>query len=130
MTVTIAVDSLFERLTGKTLSVQSVLSSKIKDTVVDITYGASDTYTTNGLVVDLSLGGRISQILDCVPISNNKGLHLEYVPTADRDAKLGKIKCYGVDPASAGGAVVGFSELPSSSSQVNSLSIKVRVRGV
>lgn len=129
MANTVAVNSDWENLTGKTLSIQSELTSKLKTTVVDVTYGACDTYATNGNTVDLSLGGRISTIIEASIISNDGGLLLEYVPAAGGAAATGKIKAYGTDPAAAGGAVAAFIELPNAAADVNSLAIKIRVVG-
>jgi len=129
MANTVAVNADWEDLTGKTLSIQSELTSKLKTTVVDVTAGACDTYTTGGITVDLSLGGRIKNIIEASIISNDGGLLLEYVPAAGGAAATGKIKAYGTDPAAAGGAVAAFAELANSSSDWSSLGIKIRVVG-
>lgn len=129
MTLTVAVDSTYQKLTGKTLFVQSLLASRIKEADVVVTFGASDTYTTGGVTVDLSLNGRITTILDVTPISNDKGVHVQYVPATASAAATGKVKLWGIDPAAGGGAVGAFSELASSSAVVNSMVLKLRVRG-
>ena len=129
MANTVAVDSNQQKLTGKTLSVQSELTSKLLTTVVTVTYGACDTYTTGGCVVDLSLGGRITTIISAIIVSNDVGALLEYVPGAGNAAALGKLKAYGSDPAAGGGAVVVFPELASSSAGVNDMIVKIRVVG-
>ena len=82
MTITIAQNALHKSLTGKTLSIQSELTSKLKSVVVDITYAAGDNYVTNGNVVDLSLGGRIGTVIGAQIFDGNKGLVLQYVPAA------------------------------------------------
>jgi hypothetical protein len=129
MAITVAVDSNQEKLTGKTLSIQSELTSKLLTTVVDVTVGACDNYATSGVTVDLSLGGRVSTIIEASIISNDAGLLLEYVPAAAGAAATGKVKAYGVDPAAAGGAIVAFPELPNASTEINSMTFKVRVVG-
>jgi hypothetical protein len=129
MAVTVAVETNQQKLTGKTLSVQSELTSKLLTTVVTATYGACDTYTTAGCTVDLSLGGRITTIIEASIISNDGGLLLEYVPAAGGAAATGKLKAYGTDPAAAGGAVAAFPELASSSTDVASMVVKIRVVG-
>jgi hypothetical protein len=129
MALTVAVDSRFQNLAGKTLSIQSVLTSKIKDVSTVITFGATDDYSSDGNIVDLSLGGRIKTILDVTPISNTKGLLLEYVPDTNNEAVSGKLKCFGVDPAASGGAVVGFTELADASTTTRDMVVKLRVRG-
>lgn len=132
MANTVAVNSDWENLTGKTLSIQSELTSKLKTTVVDVTVGAADTYSTNGITVDLSLGGRISTIIEASIISNDKGLLLEYVPAALGAAATGKVKAFGYindDSAGTNTTPEAFSELAASSAIVNSLAIKIRVVG-
>ena len=132
MANTVAVNSDWEKLTGKTLSVQSELTSKLKTTVVDVTLAGSDTYSTNGVTVDLSLGGRISTIIEASIISNDKGLLLEYVPAALGAAATGKIKAFGYinyDSAGTNTTPEALSELANASAIVNSLAIKIRVVG-
>jgi len=132
MANTVAVNSDWQNLTGKTLSIQSELTSKLKTTVVDVTFAGSDTYSTNGVTIDLSLGGRISTIIEASIISNDKGLLLEYVPAALGAAATGKVKCFGyINDDSAGVNVTpeAFSELAAASAIVNSLAIKVRIVG-
>jgi hypothetical protein len=131
MANTVAVNSDWQNLTGKTLSIQSELTSKLKTTVVDVTFAAGDTYSSCGVTIDLSLGGRISTIIEASIISNTKGLLLEYVPAALGAAATGKVKCFGYINDSAGVNVTpeAFSELAASSAIVNSLAIKVRVVG-
>lgn len=130
MAITVAVDAREQNVTGKTLSIQSKLTSKLKESTITVTFGAGDNYATGGNTVDLSLGGRISTIHSVVFCSNDKGVLLQYVPSANNVASTGKFKAYGVDPGAAGGAVVGFVELPSSSTVVNSMVVNVIVRGV
>ena len=132
MANTVAVNSDWQNLTGKTLSIQSELTSKLKSTVVDVTFAAADTYSTNGVTIDLSLGGRISTIIEASIISNTKGLLLEYVPAALGAAATGKVKAFGYINDDAGGVNVtpeAFSELANASAIVNSLAIKIRVVG-
>jgi len=103
MANTVAVDTNLKSLAGKTLSVQSELTSKLLTTQVTVTYAACDTYTTGGCTIDLSLGGRITTIISATIISNDVGALLEYVPAAGGAAATGKLKAYGVDPAAGGG---------------------------
>ena len=132
MANTVAVNSDWENLTGKTLTVQSELTSKLKTTVVDVTFGACDTYTSCGVTVDLSLGGRIGTVIEASIISNDKGLLLEYVPATGGAAATGKIKAYGYindDAAGVNTTPEAFNELDNASAIVNSLAIKIRVVG-
>ncbi len=129
MANTVTVDSNQQSLTGKTLSIQSELTSKLLTTVVDVLVGACDTYATCGITTDLSLGGRIKTIIEASIISNDGGFLLEYVPAALGAAATGKIKVRGVDPANAGGAITFFPEIANASALVASLGIKIRVVG-
>ena len=129
MANTVAVDSNQQSLTGKTLSIQSELTSKLLTTVVDVTVGACDTYATGGITTDLSLGGRITTIIEASIISNDGGFILEYVPAAAGAAATGKFKFRGVDPADAGGAIVSFPEIANASALVQSVAYKVRIVG-
>lgn len=124
----ISVPSLYQSLTGKTLTVQSQLTSKIKDVPVTCTYSVDQNYVTGGNTCDLSLGGRIKDIIDVLVVSNDKGLKIDYV--AGTNASNGKLKCRGCDPADIGGAVVGFPELPNASTETNSMIVRLLVRGV
>lgn len=129
MAITIAVDSQYERLTGKTLSAQSVLTSKVKEAFVTVTYGGSDTYTTGGNTVDLSLGGRIKTILGVVFLSNTSGGFITYVPSAGNVASTGKFKVWGTNEAAAGGAITPLDEIASGSTTLQSTTVNCLVYG-
>jgi hypothetical protein len=129
MAITIAQNALHKSLSGKTLSIQSELTSKLKSVVVDITYAAGDNYATNGNVVDLSLGSRIGTVIGAQIFDGNKGLLLQYVPSATNAAATGKIKCYGEDHTAKGSAARAFAELANASTIVNSMTCKIRVLG-
>ena len=129
MAITIAHNADHKSLTGKTLSIQSELTSKLKTTVVDVTYGASDNYATNGNTVDLSLGSRINTIIGASIIHCNKGLLLQYAPAAAGAAATGKIKAFGHTPTSATATVVALEELDNADTAVNSMTIRIRIIG-
>ena len=129
MAITIIQNANHKSLTGKTLSIQSELTSKLKSVVVDITYAAGDNYVTGGNVVDVSLGSRISTVIGAEILDGNKGLLLQYIPSATNAASTGKIKCYGEDHTAKGSAVRAFAELASASTAVNSMTCKIRVLG-
>jgi hypothetical protein len=129
MAITIAQNSDHKSLTGKTLSVQAELTSKLKSCIVDVTYGASDNYATNGNTVDLSLGGRISTVIGAEILHSSAGLLLQYAPAAAGAAATGKIKAYGHTPTSATATVVALEELDNADTAVNSLTIRIRVFG-
>ena len=129
MAITVAQNSDHKSLTGKTLAVQAELTSKLKSVVVDVTYGASDNYATNGNTVDLSLGGRISTVIGAEILHANKGLLLQYAPATAGAAATGKVKAYGHTPTSATATVVALEELDNADTAVNSMTIRVRVTG-
>jgi hypothetical protein len=129
MAITIIQNANHKSLTGKTLSIQSELTSKLKSVVVDITYAAGDNYVTGGNVVDVSLGSRISTVIGAEILDGNKGLLLQYIPSATNAASTGKIKCYGEDHTAKGSAARAFAELASASTAVNSMTCKIRVLG-
>ena len=129
MAITITQNSDHKSLTGKTLAVQAELTSKLKSCIVDVTYGGSDTYATNGNTVDLSLGGRIKRVIGAEILHSNKGLLLQYVPAAAGAAATGKIKAYGQSAQGSSSDTVAFEELEASDALVNSLTIRIRVIG-
>ena len=129
MAITIIQNANHKSLTGKTLSIQSELTSKLKSVVVDITYAAGDIYATGGNVVDVSLGSRIRTVIGAEILDGNKGLLLQYIPSATNAASTGKIKCYGEDHTVKGSAARAFAELANASTAVNSMTCKIRVLG-
>jgi hypothetical protein len=129
MAITIIQNANHKSLTGKTLSIQSELTSKLKSVVVDITYAAGDNYAVGGNVVDVSLGSRISTVIGAEILDGNKGLLLQYIPSATNAASTGKIKCYGEDHTAKGSAARAFAELANASTAVNSMTCKIRVLG-
>tara|TARA_R110001606_G_scaffold387951_1_gene552987 strand:- start:230 stop:622 length:393 start_codon:yes stop_codon:yes gene_type:complete len=129
MAITIIQNANHKSLTGKTLSIQSELTSKLKSVVVDITYAVGDNYLTGGNVVDVSLGSRISTVIGAEILDGNKGLLLQYIPSATNAASTGKIKCYGEDHTAKGSAARAFAELANASTAVNSMTCKIRVLG-
>ena len=129
MAIAIIQNADHKSLTGKTLSIQAELTSKLKSTIVDVTYGGSDNYATNGNVVDLSLGSRISTVIGAQILHCNKGLLLQYAPAAAGAAATGKIKCFGQTPTSATATVVALEELDNADTAVNSMTIRIRIIG-
>jgi|TARA_B110000196_G_scaffold16545_1_gene13054 hypothetical protein len=129
MAITIAQNALHKSLSGKTLSIQSELTSKLKSVVVDITYAAGDNYTVGGNVVDLSLGNRIGTVIGAQIFDGNKGLVLQYAPSATNAAGTGKIKCYGENHAAKGSAPRALLELEAANTATNSMTCKIRVLG-
>ena len=98
MAVVTTVNCDWEAITGKTLSQQSVLTSRMKQVVVCVAIGA-DTYPMcdTGYTVDLSLGGRISTIIRAIPEDLevcNTLLRAQYVPAACGAAATGTLHYY------------------------------------
>ena len=129
MAIAIIQNADHKSLTGKTLSIQAELTSKLKSTIVDVTYGSSDNYATGGNVVDLSLDSRISTVIGAQILHCDKGLLLQYVPAAAGAAATGKIKCFGHTPTSSTATVVALEELDSADTAVNSMTIRIRIIG-
>ena len=129
MAITVAQNSDHKSLTGKTLTVQSQLTSRLRTAIVDVTYGGSDNYATNGNTVDLSMGGRISTVIGAEVLHTSAGLLLQYVPAAAGASATGKIKAYGHTPTSSTSTVVAFEELDNADTAVNSMTIRVRITG-
>ena len=129
MAIAIIQNADHKSLTGKTLSIQAELTSKLKSTIVDVTYGGSDNYATNGNVVDLSLGSRISTVIGAQILHCNKGLLLQYAPAAAGAAATGKIKCFGHTPTSTTATVVALEELDNADTAVNGMTIRIRIIG-
>ena len=129
MAITIAQNTDHKSLAGKTMSVQSELTSKMRTAIVDITYGASDNYATNGNTVDLSMGGRIGTVIACEVLHSNKGLLLQYAPATGGAAATGKLKAYGHTPTSSTTTVIALEELDDADTAVNSMTVRCRIIG-
>lgn len=99
-TLTIAVNSDYQSLVGKTLHIQAELTSKLKVAIVDITYDTV-VYDTNGNLVDLSLDGRLKTIIAVEVLEVTTGHVGTYIHGANSAAALGKLKLYEAGTASA-----------------------------
>ena len=62
MTITIAENTCYEKLVGKEFTVQGLLTSQVKVSLVCVTYASCEDYDLNGNVIDLTLGGRFKTI--------------------------------------------------------------------
>ena len=106
---TVAVQTDWQSITGKTLSSQSLLTSKLKIVRVTVTNACAGCYATGGCITDLSLGGRLTKVLAVVPLHNSEGYYVEYVEGAANDAALGKLLLRGdLDTATN---AIGFTEI-------------------
>jgi len=101
MTLTITVNSNYEKIAGKTLTMQAELTSPMKTAIVDVVYAACEDYDIAGNVVDLSLGGRFSTIIAVEVMETTVGLVAQYVHAAADAAATGKLKLYEAGTASA-----------------------------
>ncbi|MBT3993908.1 MAG: hypothetical protein HOF02_07650 [Gammaproteobacteria bacterium] len=100
MTLAIAVNSDYQSVTGKTLSIQAELLSKLKTAIVDVTYTSED-YDIAGNVLDLTLDGRLTTIIAVTVLEVSTGNIPQYVPAALGAAATGKLKLYESGTASA-----------------------------
>lgn len=100
MAITALVNSDYQSITGKTLSTQAELLSKLKVAIVDVTYTTED-YDIGGNVVDLSLGSRIDTIIACEVLEVSTGHSIQYVAGTAGAATLAKFKIYESGTASA-----------------------------
>jgi len=100
MTLAIEVNSDYQSVTGKTLSIQAELLSKLKTAIVDVTYTSED-YDIAGNVLDLSLDGRLTTIISVEVLEVSIGIVPQYVPAAAGAAATGKLKIYEAGTASA-----------------------------
>lgn len=100
MAVVTTVNCSWQDLTGKTLSTQSKLNSKMLEVVVCVAIGACNYPMCNtGYTVDLSLQGRITTIIKATPEDlevTNTLLRAQYVPAACDAAATGTLHYYEV----------------------------------
>jgi len=101
MTLVISLNSDYTNITGKTLSFQAELNSKLKTAVVDVVYASCEDYDIGGNIVDLSLCGRFSTIIAVEVMETTIGVVAQYVHGANDAADLGKLKLYESGTASA-----------------------------
>ncbi len=98
MAVVTTVNCDWQNITGKTLSHQSVLTSKMKEAVVCVAIGSCNYPMCNaGYVVDLSLCGRITTIISATPENlevSDTLLIAQYVPDCAGAAATGTLHYY------------------------------------
>ena len=131
MAITSTVNSNWEDLTGKTLSVQSKLTSKLKEVVICVAIGMCAYPMCNaGYTVDLSAGGRIDTIVYAQPrnleVGTNTLLVSDYVPAACDAAATGTLHFYEGD---ANASAVPLSELPACATDAQCSTVKFYVIG-
>ncbi len=121
MAITQAVTE-WEGIVGKNFDAQSLISQARKLLIykVTVTYDGSQNYVTGGNLVDLLARGA-KTIVTAMCTRSSKGFVVSYIPST------GAIQLFGVDPAAAGGAIVAFPELPSASTETQSLVLEFLV---
>lgn len=131
MAIVASLVSSFETLNDdRSLALKPNAASREREAIVDVTFGGSDNYATNGVTVDFSVIRKFTQVYAVEVLHTTKGVIASYVPASGNDAATGKIKMFGVDPAAAGGAIVDLPELPNASTVTNSLVLRCRIRGI
>ena len=130
MAVVTTVNCDWQNITGKTLSHQSVLTSKMKEAVVCVAIGACNyPMCDTGYTVDLSLCGRITTIISATPehleVSNTL-LVAQYVPDCCNEAATGTLHYYEV---AAGACPLPMSELPACESCAACTTVKFHIIG-
>jgi len=131
MAVVASLVSSFESLNDdRSLALKPNAASREREAVVDVTFGGSDNYTTNGVTVDFSVIRKFTRVYAVDILHVTKGIICSFVPATADAAATGKIKMFGVDPAASGGAITNLPELPNASTATNSLVIRCRIRGI
>jgi|FLOH01.1.fsa_nt_gi hypothetical protein len=100
MTLTAVVNSDYQSITGKTLSIQAELTSKLKTAIVDVAYVTED-YDLGGNVLDLSLDGRLKTIIAVEVLEVSTGNSVQYIHGAASAAALGLLQIFESGTASA-----------------------------
>ena len=128
MAIVETVNSDWVGITGKTLSIQSKLNSKMLETIVDVVVGCADTYPMcqGGIVTDLSACGRLATILyaDIFNVSNS--LQGQYNPAACCAAATGTVVFSDELP---GASAVALAEIAGCSAAIQCMTFRVHVIG-
>ena len=128
MAITSTTNSTWEKVFGKQKKLNQVLATgKAGIFEVSVAITASTTYSTNGVVVDLSDGGRFDNIVTALVV-DSQGFVAAYIPDATRTATGGKLKLWGEEQVS-GATTPGpvLNELANSSSAIQNLTFKFLV---
>lgn len=119
MTLTIALNTTFNHLTGGSLARKQNASSRENEAVVDITFGAGDNYVTGGVVLDFSQIRKFKQVYSCEIVHKSFGRQMSFVPAAGNDSATGKLKIWHTDG----------NELSSGNTGTQSMTLRVIIRG-
>jgi len=124
MAVVETVNTNWRNLTGKTNSRQSALTSKLRETVIDVTIGCTDTYPTGGIVTDLTACGTITTIITASVNEISTGFVGQYNPIACDAAACTTIQFY-----EGSGAGATLTELCCGNTDIRCVTFKVHVIG-
>lgn len=131
MAVVSTINSDWSTVTGKTLSVQSKLVSKMLETVICVAIGACAYPACNaGYTVDLSASGRITTIISAIPndaeVGTNTLIISQYVPAAAGAAATGTLHFY---ESTANACNIPLAELPACATCAQCETVKFHVIG-
>jgi len=130
MAIVSTINSDWTSITGKTLSIQSKLVSKMKEVVICVAIGACAYPMCNtGYTVDLSAGGIITTIIEATPrnleVTGDTLLVSDYVPAACDAAATGTLHFY----ETAAVVDLPLDELDACSALAQCLTVKFHVYG-
>jgi hypothetical protein len=96
MAIIITPTNQFKHLNGDpTYSIKPGGIGREREIIADVEITGGTTYSTNGILVDFSSIARFREVYLCNVVQGHNGMLPEFVPGADDDAALGKIKLYG-----------------------------------
>lgn len=92
---TVAVNTTWAHISDdRSMRIKQNSSSLEKEAVVDITFASTDTYTTGGLLVDLTVIRNFKTVYFCDIVFNGYVLPINFVAGANNSAALGKFKAF------------------------------------
>lgn len=98
MAITLSLNTTFSHLNDdRTLALKANSSSREREAVVDVTFGASEDYVTNGVALDFSKVGKFKQVYSCEIVHKSFGRQMSYIPATGNDAATGKLKIWHTD---------------------------------
>lgn len=133
MALVSTVDANWVTITGKNLTRQSALTSRLKEAVIDFAIGMCNYPACDaGYVVDLSACGRICTVIDVkvdnVVVSCNELLVTQYAPSACNVAATGTLHLFESLNTCAGGNAP-LAEIPACAADVACTTIQFHIIG-
>lgn len=104
----------------RSLAVKANAASREREAVIDVVFGSSVTYVTDGLTVDFSKVRRFKTVYVCEIAHKTLGRNVTYVPGTGNDSATGKLKVFDD----------GGSELANDSTETEGQSFRVIIRGI